>query len=64
MIIDYIIRLLPNYFAGLLATIATLAIFHLLFAPKIRFSNDVRLFFPVTDKRPYYSVRFFSVRRN
>ena len=50
-----------NAFSGLLVAILTLTIFHLTFAPKILFSRNIRLFFPATDRRPHYSIRFIRL---
>lgn len=47
-----------SVFSGLIVALITLAIFHLVFAPKLRFSEQVRLFYPATVRQPRYSVRF------
>lgn len=58
MLIETIFHFILNTFSGMAVTIFTLIVFHLAFAPRIRFSDKIRLFFPVTDKIPYYSIRF------
>lgn len=57
MIDDSFAQVFTGVVAGFAATLATLFIFHYIFAASIEFSRDVRVFWPKSRTRPRYSVK-------